>query len=822
MKLDSEYINKVHLFINESHNMTEYILSIQNEMSKFRSSRFDDHIETIDTYFDTIKQMITKLENLGSMIDFNFISQSYIYFNKHRKYYTEGMNDVNKLVSVYKDNIQIGYDTGINGFIELGKLPNTLRVMSWNVRYWTNVNNELTIYEIGETINKIAPDIVLLQEATTGVSKYNPQGIDIQTICKDYFLLTSCNSVPSWYNTVYGIIVLMKKELYEAHMSYGSIGINGEICKLGHTVCDFNQYATTFAEPSPTKKIVTGNIMRTMGSRETNCYVKISLTEFDIIATHFNSTGASVRMKQIDQIDEMITRPTIIMGDYNIIDKRPYLSNYNYLSEYDHQNRLKEWEYIKRINVLNDNIDDGEIPYMNSKKWLSKMKYDKVDNGNANDNNKIFKDTIQNLYEMYDYAIEEYGIIKERKTNIIDEIAENKVFTLIRVFDRLQPNIAGIFSNIIRPSVSVWTNVVVDHFFHKHSPMMKYNTYTHFNNYSDHLPLIIDINDNEYNVFLRQAKRKDVINKQLEIVDTLNEDNYILEKFIKNNPERIFSNGQPLISYDWYDLSNMTDNKNVNIKDGFTFSDPYTTGNFGMSLGTKGIYMCHHNKNCVERYGKHFQIQYLDNDITIQNMNNSISYNVCGLRDSYLGFYWKLTTDDVKIKEPTFGMATPAYDILINNYDSKNDILYLSDNVFKITHKNYDSNTGISNIVKLIDVVLITSIYKDNNMNDMNVMKISDYDDSKKLMNIITKYKSDYGMNDTDIQNLANIFMNAIWFINHKHMEKTNEIYIDPLFFNGDQFDISHIDNVVTLRFHMIMYKNYEIYMRNKRNYGKI
>jgi hypothetical protein len=74
--------------------------------------------------------------------------------------------DQNTLIASYKKNNQINkkYNTLIPT-----KYNNThIRIMSWNVRYWTNANNELTIQKIIKKIFEIDPIIICLQEITLG------------------------------------------------------------------------------------------------------------------------------------------------------------------------------------------------------------------------------------------------------------------------------------------------------------------------------------------------------------------------------------------------------------------------------------------------------------------------------------------------------------------------------------------------------------------------------------------------------------------------------------------------------------------------------
>lgn len=71
------------------------------------------------------------------------------------------------------------------------KNPANLRIMTWNVRYFTDYNNNPTISNIAKVIKELNPDIICLQEATTGPTTYYEQVTDIRQYLTDlnYYLI---------------------------------------------------------------------------------------------------------------------------------------------------------------------------------------------------------------------------------------------------------------------------------------------------------------------------------------------------------------------------------------------------------------------------------------------------------------------------------------------------------------------------------------------------------------------------------------------------------------------------------------------------------
>ena len=80
--------------------------------------------------------------------------------------------DVDYLKSQYKANIK--KSVGLNA---IAKDKDILRIMTYNVHFWTDVNEIPNIDKILQDIKTINPDIVCLNEVTLGKTKYNNKDI---------------------------------------------------------------------------------------------------------------------------------------------------------------------------------------------------------------------------------------------------------------------------------------------------------------------------------------------------------------------------------------------------------------------------------------------------------------------------------------------------------------------------------------------------------------------------------------------------------------------------------------------------------------------
>ncbi len=79
---------------------------------------------------------------------------------KNREYYNKNTNNVKEILKVYQNNIdKFQY---LNKLVDTPKDPRNIRIATWNVRYFTDYNDNPTIKGIAGVISKISPDILCL------------------------------------------------------------------------------------------------------------------------------------------------------------------------------------------------------------------------------------------------------------------------------------------------------------------------------------------------------------------------------------------------------------------------------------------------------------------------------------------------------------------------------------------------------------------------------------------------------------------------------------------------------------------------------------
>ena len=202
------------------------------------------------------------------------------------------------------------------------------RIMSWNVRYWTTVDNRPSIDQIYEVISKLNPDIICLQEMTLGNNDYYGEK---QTLFQEmytkltdkYKVISVCFATPSWYADVYGNAILIEKTLYTRLWSLNRSYIFGDkLCDVNRNKCFYNQQSHTYYHIPPTNDITRNaeKLRYQNMANENKCYIKLSFPIFDLICVHLDAYSILTRIKQLDIINSEITRPTIIIGDFNFFN----------------------------------------------------------------------------------------------------------------------------------------------------------------------------------------------------------------------------------------------------------------------------------------------------------------------------------------------------------------------------------------------------------------------------------------------------------------------------------------------------------------------
>lgn len=415
----------------------------------------------------------------------NTYNQNIISFNKNRKYYSG-------------PNIQDRIQTYKNNCYELSKFNNLispvtdeddkkLRILSWNIRYWTDCDDIITINKQVEVINAIAPDIICLQEITLGYNKYYDDSAkqsmfneSYLNLLNNYMVISVCTSVPSWYADSYGNMILISKKYHAFAQKFEHI-FNEEICG-NQKKCFFNQMIQSY-QGVPEKHIRQRNdidIQYNDNSNEIKCFIKISVFEFDIFCVHLDAYRSDYRIKQLNQINENITRLSFIVGDYNFID-------YNELNTKESKDELQYHEqfHSKKLYNISENVEYNYVT--NVLKW--------------NDLAKLFENVVPNFSQWSGTRVD-------------------------HVF------IADPMKELNKKGKRDW---VIKMFFYGTSV-------------SDHLPIIVDVNGND-RVGMKLHDRRTIIHSISNVVpENMTIENFIRQIGIDN---KTIYNGQPITVYDW-------------------------------------------------------------------------------------------------------------------------------------------------------------------------------------------------------------------------------------------------------------------------------
>lgn len=193
------------------------------------------------------------------------------------------------------------------------------RLATYNIHYFTNIYETKNTYEnILSDIQQINADIIGLQEFILGnkVEINSRVVIDLTEFYDKierlgYAKSVLCNSVPSWFKSIYGNIAL----------------ISSRICDKSDTVCDdLSETIHTFDKSTKTIKVSGAH----QGTTETRCYIKVKTAyngkNIYIYTTHLDVASEDTRKKQMEYIikdskqhnrrDDVV----FIMGDFNTFD----------------------------------------------------------------------------------------------------------------------------------------------------------------------------------------------------------------------------------------------------------------------------------------------------------------------------------------------------------------------------------------------------------------------------------------------------------------------------------------------------------------------
>ena len=331
-------------------------------------------------------------------------------------------------------------------------------------------------------------------------------------------------------------------------------------------------------------------------NKETRCFIKFSLPNFDIICTHLEAYVTSKREKEIDEINDNISRSTIILGDFNMITESDYSSDIK-ARWIDHA------KYTNYKNIsLGRNFIDGQLSAL---KWKEVNGLDKINMTNWN-GTRIDYIFYKNIIEFPNF----YETVKKL------DLKERKMSQYIRFLNNYQELIKSLHKDKYNVSEMITefetfkgthqthrTTSEINNFCEKHWDIIVQiytkclqadigeqikNSGVYFSDSSDHLPLYVDIKYNFFYLitpgleeienneeFLKNSYLELNVNKFICVWNKINETMYDQGNFYVYN-------GQPSASYKWINYQSAFDN----------FKDPY---NFGTakgsnSLGNNGLY----------------------------------------------------------------------------------------------------------------------------------------------------------------------------------------------------------------------------------------
>lgn len=416
----------------------------------------------------------------------------------------------------------------------LPSTPNgSFRIMLWNIRYFTNAANEPSSTQIINVIEKIDPDLICLNEATIGYNDYSEELLDFFYLLKNYHMIAFCNNVPSWFASTYGNMILIKKKIMRVLLINPTNYFSYNLC-TSNTKCFLNQRISVYKDPVPIRKDNFDNYRAT----ETRCFVKISLGSFDVICTHLEAYQKETRKNQFIEMMTYVTRKTIIMGDFNIINTTVYKNA---------PNSDIEWEVIKQRNSLDNDKDKNEIVEI-------KQKY------NLKDAFEL-KNITYNGFTSWTNTIVDYMLFTSEWTS--DEVSN--IFLYFTMASDHIPMFIDLNENFVTQLKMSSINLPKPISDHEVLEMPKFinkllNTYN------------INVDINKFTGWgVKPYKNSDVP-----------------ENYGEKPTDLIFCNCQPLAAYDWF-----SNNGSVNV--GYDFKDPYITGNFELVQGREGVYVALNN-----------------------------------------------------------------------------------------------------------------------------------------------------------------------------------------------------------------------------------
>lgn len=206
------------------------------------------------------------------------------------------------------------------------KPKHSLRLATYNVHYFTDVFEQINTYAgILDDIKQIQADFIGLTEVLVGGRNVRINAkvtLQLDTLYEDlskcgYPKKTVCNSVPSWYDGIYGNMLLVHKDV-----------------RCADSLCtNLNESIYTFPKSTSTVTVSGGH----QGTTETRCYIKVryahtgkhgKLYHIYVYTVHLDVASERERVEQIKQIihdSRQHRQPrdvVFVMGDFNSVCAR--------------------------------------------------------------------------------------------------------------------------------------------------------------------------------------------------------------------------------------------------------------------------------------------------------------------------------------------------------------------------------------------------------------------------------------------------------------------------------------------------------------------
>jgi endonuclease/exonuclease/phosphatase family metal-dependent hydrolase len=215
------------------------------------------------------------------------------------------------------------------------------RIATYNIHYFTDIYESNNNYEnILSDISNINADVIGLQEFILGNKvKINKRVVIDLTEFYDkieqfgYTKTVLCNSVPSWFKSIYGNIVL----------------VSSNVCVQSDDICkDISETIHTFDKSTKTVEVSGSH----QGTNETRCYIKIKTSyngkNIYIYTTHLDVASEELRTTQMQYIindskkhngpDDVV----FIMGDFNSFDVEDIATNQIYKDNWESNEFIKD------------------------------------------------------------------------------------------------------------------------------------------------------------------------------------------------------------------------------------------------------------------------------------------------------------------------------------------------------------------------------------------------------------------------------------------------------------------------------------------------